>query len=276
MPQSSTAVSAAPPADLSPNAPDALSLAGVSIRFGGVQALDGVSLHVPRGSITGLIGRNGAGKSTSIRLLAGLLRPDAGEVRVLGRAFDGEALEIRRRTGWLLSEPALFAYLTPYETLRFLAEAYGVADAEGERRTRDLLALFELDGARDRLVDGFSTGMQKRLGLAAALVHAPELLVLDEPFETLDPLIVRKLKRLLARYAAAGGSVLLSSHLIDAVDEICDRVVIMEKGRVVVSGPTQQARRSVEGALGGGTLEELYASVVQDSADVELDWLRPV
>ncbi|MDB4951592.1 MAG: transporter ATP-binding protein [Gemmatimonadetes bacterium] len=271
MPPQTSAAPVAPHADAAPA--DALALEAVSVRFGGVQALDGVSLAVPAGSITGLIGRNGAGKSTSIRLLAGLLRPDAGQVRVLGMGFADGATEIKQSTGWLLSEPALFAYLTPYETLRYVAEACGVPDAEGERRTRDLLALFDLEGARDRLVDGFSTGMQKRLGLAAAMVHAPRLLVLDEPFETLDPLIVRKLKRLLVRYAADGGSVLLSSHLIDAVDEICDRIAILEKGRVVVAGPTQQAKAGIAGKLGGGTLEELYASVVQDAADVDLVWL---
>ncbi|HET6763809.1 MAG TPA: ABC transporter ATP-binding protein [Longimicrobiaceae bacterium] len=251
----------------------ALRMADVAVRFGRLQALASVSLDVPRGSITGLIGRNGAGKSTSIRMLAGLLLPDAGSVQVLGRGFAAQATEIRQRTGYLLAEPALFAYLTPRETLAFLAEAYGVERGEASGRVEALLSFFDLRDAADRLVDGFSTGMLKRLGLAAALVHGPELLVLDEPFETLDPLIVRKLKRLLVDYAAAGGSVLLSSHLIDAVDEICDRIAILEKGRVMVAGPTGQAKEGIAGKLGRGSLEELYASVVQDAAAVDLPWL---
>ena len=265
--------SSAAPVPGSP-APDALRLEGVSLRFGALAALDGVSYSVPRGSITGLIGRNGAGKSTSIRLLAGLLRPDAGTVEVGGRGFAEAAVEIRRETGYLLAEPALFSYLTPYETLAFVAEAYGVPRAEGERRAEELLRFFGLEGARGRLVDGFSTGMHKRLGIAAALVHRPRLLVLDEPFETLDPLVVRKLKRLLAGFARGGGSVLLSSHLVGAVEEICDRVVILERGRVVVAGETEEVKRGVAGTLDRATLEELYASVVDDPEDVRLEWLE--
>lgn len=248
----------------------ALELAGATVRYGAFTALDGVDLVVPAGSVTGLIGRNGAGKSTSIRLLAGLLRPHAGEARVLGRPALADGVEIKRRAGFLLSEPALFAYLTPRETLRFVAEACGVPAAEGARRTEELLALFELDGAAERLVAGFSTGMLKRLGIAAAMVHAPDVLVLDEPFESLDPLIVRTLKRVLAEYAAAGGTVLLSSHLIDAVDQLCDRIAILERGRVVVAGRTDEAKARV-----AGTLEELYASVVDDRPAGTLSWLRP-
>jgi ABC-2 type transport system ATP-binding protein len=245
----------------------------VTVAFGAITALDAVSLSVPRGSITGLIGRNGAGKSTSIRVLAGLISPDSGEAELLGSAVRELPVEVRGRTGYLLSEPALFSYLTPRETLRFLAEVYGVPRAEGERRTEELLAYFDLQDAGDRLVDGFSTGMLKRLGLAAAFVHAPRLLILDEPFEALDPLIVRKLKRLLTDYARDGGSVLLSSHLIAAVDEICDRIVILERGRVVVAGPTGEVKSRVSGALGPSSLEDLYASVVASSDDVELSWL---
>lgn len=259
--------------DAAPAAGDALRLDDVHLRFGGTAALDGVSLHLPRGSVTGLIGRNGAGKSTSIRLLAGLLAPDAGRVEVLGRRFADAGEEIRRRTGYLLAEPALFAYLTPRETLRFLAEAYAVPRGEAERRTEELLAFFGLAEAADRVVEGFSTGMQKRLGIAAALVHRPELLVLDEPFETLDPLVVRRLKGLLADYARAGGTVLLSSHLVGAVEELCDRVAIMERGRVVVAGRTDEALAGAAGRLGRATLEELYAAVVDDATPARLEWL---
>ncbi len=256
-------------------APDALRLHGVDVRFGGVRALDGVSLRVPRGSVTGLIGRNGAGKSTAIRVLAGILPPDAGEVEVAGRGLEDGREEILRRTGFLLAEPALFAYLTPRETLLFLAESCGVEGGEGARRVEELLAFWELGDAADRLVEGFSTGMQKRLALAAAMVHAPELLVLDEPFESLDPLTVRALKRLLGRFAAAGGSVLLSSHLLDAVEEVCDRVVILEAGRVVVDADSAEAGERAAAELGRGALEELYASVVHPGTQGELEWLRP-
>ena len=252
---------------------DALRLDGITVRFGRTVALDGVTLRVPRGSMVGLIGRNGAGKSTAIRVLAGILPPNTGTAEVLGMHFGDAAAEIRRRTGYLLSEPALFPYLTPRETLHFLAEAYGLARAESHRRTEALLGFFGLGDAAERVVDGFSTGMQKRLAIAAALVHGPRLLVLDEPFESLDPLMVRALKQLLLRYAAAGGSVLLSSHLIDAVDEICDRIVILERGRTVAAGSTVEVKAAAAERLGRGTLEELYASVVAAEVAPELDWV---
>jgi ABC-2 type transport system ATP-binding protein len=254
----------------------ALELAGVRVRFGDVTALDDASFHVPPRSVTGLVGRNGAGKSTAIHALAGLLTPERGVVSLHGLRHADATLEIRRRTGFVLAEPALFAYLTPPETLRFLAEAYGVPRGEADRRVARLIAFMELGSATGRTVETFSTGMRKRLALAAALVHAPRLLVLDEPFESLDPLIVRRIKRLLPEYAAAGGAVLLSSHLLDAVDETCDRVVILERGRVVVEATTAQARARVADPDARGALETLYASVVHaDGDDVALDWLTP-
>lgn len=253
----------------------AVRLDSVSFRYGSVPALDRVSLEVPRGSITGLLGRNGAGKSTSIRMLAGLIRPAEGRVEALGLALPGDATEVRRRTGYLLSEPALFAYLTPRETLRFIGESYELSPEESERRTEDLLAFFELDEVGDRFTEGFSTGMRKRLGLAAALIHSPDLLVLDEPFESLDPLIIRKLKRLLLTYRAGGGTVLLSSHLIDAVDEVCDRIAILENGRLLLSGSTEETKMQLAGRMERGALEELLASVVVGPGDASLEWLRP-
>jgi ABC-2 type transport system ATP-binding protein len=253
----------------------AVRLESVSVRFGGVQALDRASFSVPYGSITGLVGRNGAGKSTSIHVIAGLLAADEGGCTVLGTSYDDGASAIRRDTGFLLSEPALFAYLTPPETLRFLAEAYRVPAAEAERRVADLLEFFELGEAAKRTVGGFSTGMLKRLALAAAMIHAPALLVLDEPFESLDPLLVRRIKRLLVDYARGGGTVLLSSHLLDAVDEVCDRVVIVEGGQVVVEAAAGEAMDAAAGRLGRGTLEELYASVVRSGVVQRLDWFVP-
>lgn len=256
-----------------PTRADAVRLSNVSVRFGALTALHDASFSVPRGSITGLIGRNGAGKSTSIRAIAGLIQPDSGQVEVFGRPVHESLIDMLGRTGFLLSDPALFAYLTPRETLLFLTEAYNVPKADAVQRTNDLIAFFELGEAADRLVNDFSTGMQKRLGIAAALIHSPEILVLDEPFEALDPLIVRKLKKLLLDYAAGGGSVLLSSHLLDAVDEICDRIAILDSGRVVIAGPTDEAKATVSHSLVKGTLEELYASLVPNSGEMPLTWL---
>jgi ABC-2 type transport system ATP-binding protein len=255
----------------------AIAVTRLTATFGAVRALDGITFEVPEGSITGLIGRNGAGKSTTIRFLAGLLRPDPdhGSVRVLGLSPDVDRATVLASSGFLLSEPALFGYLTPRETLGFLGRAYGLDPDESGARADDLITFFDLDDARDRLVDNFSTGMKKRLALAAALIHAPRLLVLDEPFESLDPLMVRALKKLIVGVADGGGTVLLSSHLIDAVDEICDRVVILEQGRVAASGETGEAKASIAHRLPGATLEDLYASLVPEASAPALRWLTP-
>jgi ABC-2 type transport system ATP-binding protein len=252
-----------------------VQMESVGVRFGALRALDAVSFVVPEGSLTGLIGRNGAGKSTSIRMLAGLLEPTEAGSRVTVHGFSPSEgrREIAASTGFLLSDPALFPYLTAAETLRFVGRAYSLTNEMVERRIIDLVAFFDLEAAADRLVDAYSTGMRKRLALAAALIHAPTLLVLDEPFESLDPLMVRALKKLLIDYVAGGGTVLLSSHLIDAVEEICDRVVILEAGRVVGAGRTEEVKRGIRERLPSGTLEDLYASLVPASRSIDLAWL---
>jgi ABC-2 type transport system ATP-binding protein len=251
----------------------ALRLDGVVVRYGDITALHGATFRVSAGSITGLIGRNGAGKSTTIRALAGLVRPTSGEVLVGGLTFEQAVDEIRGTVGYLLDTPALFPYLDAGETLAFIGECYGLSPAERARRAEDLLAFFGLGEMEHRLADELSTGMRKRLALAASMMHSPKLLVLDEPFESLDPLMVKNLKELLVRYARTGGSVLLSSHLIDAVEEICDDIVIMEQGRVLVADSTRNAVARAKRELQGRTLEDLYASVVDDGTAPELGWL---
>jgi ABC-2 type transport system ATP-binding protein len=255
--------------------PPVIRVERLTVTFGNVMALADVSFDVPAGSVTGLIGRNGAGKSTCIRCLAGLLYPSdpASRVSIFGLAPPEDVREVVAAAGFLLSEPALFRYLTPVETLRFIGRAFGLSPSAASERATGLIDFFELDDAADRYVDNFSTGMRKRLSLAAALVHAPQVLVLDEPFESLDPLMVRSLKKLLRDYSAGGGTVLLSSHLINAVEEICDRVVILEKGRVVVAGPTEQVRARIVDRLPEATLEDLYASLLPPSEQRVLPWL---
>jgi ABC-2 type transport system ATP-binding protein len=259
----------------------AVRLSDVHLCYGAVEALAGVSISVAPGSLVALVGRNGAGKSTMIKCLAGLLVPDRGRIELFGGEYEhgtSEAAMARRSVGFLLSEPALFQYLTVAETLAFLADAYALPADEAVRRTEELLRLFDLAELHDRMADELSTGTAKRLALAAALAHAPRLLVLDEPFESLDPLLVRRIRRLLVRYVHRGGSVLLSSHLVDVVQEIADHVYILEKGRVVFEGAGSQFR---EGAVesrrsavsDGGALESLYASLVDEADDVDVAWL---
>jgi len=254
-----------------------IRLSDVHVSYGKVEALSGVSVSVAAGSLSALVGRNGAGKTTMINLLSGLLVPDRGSIELFGRACDGDSdVELRRSTGFLLSDLALFQYLTVSETLAFLVDAYGLPKDEGQGRAEDLLRFFDLDDVRDRMADELSTGTAKRLALASALVHAPRLLVLDEPFESLDPLLVRRLRRLLVRYVRRGGSVLLSSHLVDVVQEIADHVYIIEKGKVVFEGAGSQFRERAKSSRmshDGGALESMYASLVDGTDDVDVAWL---
>jgi ABC-2 type transport system ATP-binding protein len=251
----------------------ALRINLIDFSYGNVPALSKVSLGVEQGSIVGLVGRNGAGKSTLINVLAGLLEPSKGTIEILGGSSAGDGKDVMRVTGWLLSEPALFQYLTPPETLDFLADAYRLDRSVGSGRVADLLHFFELDTMETRLTDELSTGNLKRLALAAAMIHAPRLLVLDEPFESLDPLMVRRLRQALVTYARRGGSVLLSSHLLEVVQDICDYVYILELGKIVFEGAAEQFRAASTTAGEGTALEALYASVVEPRAEHELLWL---
>jgi len=250
-----------------------IALRSVTVKFGNVVALDDATFTAEAACITGLVGRNGAGKSTSIHVLAGFVTPDRGDASLLGEAVDrrdGAPASVKRQTGFLLSDPALFPYLSPTETLLFLGEVYGLDARESSARTAKLLRFFELESAQDRLVDGFSTGMLKRMALAAALIHSPRALILDEPFEGLDPLMVRRLKTLLLQYRATGGTVLVSSHLIHVIAEICDHVCFLDRGKVIYDGAIEAAPDGDS----GGKLEELYAGLVEESDPATLEWLR--
>lgn len=251
---------------------DLIVLEGVTFNYGSVVALSDVDLGVPAGILTGLVGPNGAGKSTIINLLAGIIEPTAGTARVLGHAPG--SMEVRRRTGFLLEDEALFEYLTGRELLEFVADAHGVSESDTAERISELVRFFQLTDSIDRLTDEYSTGTRKKLALAAALVHGPSLLVLDEPFESLDPLIVKRLKIELGRFASSGGTALLSSHLLDAVEAICHHVAILLHGRIVFHGDTTEAVQQARTRLGGAPLEDLYSTVVGEGVAPTLDWLH--
>ena len=227
-------------------------------------ALAEVSLVVHPGEIVGLVGRNGAGKSTLIRAAAGLLAPTGGVVRVVGRDPATETAEVMRHVGFLLSDPALFAYLSAAETLAVVADQHGLHGEVATRRVAELLALVELEEVRDRRVGGYSTGMTKRLALACALIPTPSLLVLDEPFESLDPLVVRRLTRALGAQRAGGVGVLLSSHLLATVAELCDRVVLIDRGRVLAEG-TVPGLIAAHAPAGEATLDGAYAALIGEA-----------
>jgi ABC-2 type transport system ATP-binding protein len=218
----------------------AVEARGLSKRYRGrggsgpVAALDGLDLAIPRGCTAGLLGPNGSGKSTTISLLLGLRSATAGEARVLG--FPAGHREARRRTGYLPEEADLYPFLTARETVEFAGAIHGMAKAARRAAAGPLLERVGLAAEAERRVEGFSRGMKRRVGLAAALVHSPELLVLDEPTAGLDPVGREGLLSLLGELRGKGTTVLLSSHVLSDVERLCDRVAILGQGRLAVEG----------------------------------------
>ena len=254
---------------------------GLVRRFGEFTAVDRVDLRVGRGQFFGFLGPNGAGKSTTIKMLTGLLAPTAGRVRVLGFDVAAEALEVKRRIGVVPEDLNLFERLTGAEMLAFTGRMYGLGRGDISARSRELLELMELDAEPRRLVVEYSHGMKKKLALACALIHRPEILFLDEPFEGVDALASRTLKDLLQRLTARGLTIFLTSHVLEIVERLCTDIAVISAGRLVAAGPLDELRRGISVAGGGGaggqlSLEDYFIRVVggarTTAADV-LQWL---
>ncbi|HYJ45669.1 MAG TPA: ABC transporter ATP-binding protein, partial [Pyrinomonadaceae bacterium] len=214
-------------------------------RFGSFTAVDQINLKVERGRFFGFLGPNGAGKSTTIKMLTGLLSPTSGGIRVLGRDIQAEPLEVKRRIGVVPEDLNLFERLTGAEMLNFTGRMYGLRPGEIAERAPELLALMELDTEPRKLVVEFSHGMKKKLSLACALIHRPEILFLDEPFEGIDAIASRTLKDLLSRLTARGLTVFLTSHVLEIVERLCTDIAIISQGRLVASGPLSELRRGI-------------------------------
>jgi ABC-2 type transport system ATP-binding protein len=233
----------------------ALELVGLTKVFGEQRAVDDLSLSVPTGSFFGLLGPNGAGKTTSLSMAVGLLRPDGGTARIFDVDVWREPTKAKALVGVLPDGLGMPERLTGREVLRYLGLLRGLPAAEVETRTTELLEVLELDGADDKQVIGYSTGMRKKLGLAVALLHAPRLLVLDEPFEAVDPVSAATIRTILNRFVAGGGSVVMSSHVMALVEQLCDRVAVVSAGKVVAAGTVEEVRA-------GGSLEDAFVTLV--------------
>ncbi|HEX8846123.1 MAG TPA: ABC transporter ATP-binding protein [Pyrinomonadaceae bacterium] len=251
-------------------------------RFGNFTAVDHINLRVERGRFFGFLGPNGAGKSTTIKMLTGLLAPTSGEIRVLGRDIQAEPLEVKRRIGVVPEDLNLFERLTGAEMLTFTGRMYGLQKAEIAERTQELLALMELDTEPRKLVVEYSHGMKKKLALACALIHRPEILFLDEPFEGVDAIASRTLKALLSRLTARGLTVFLTSHVLEIVERLCTDIAIISQGRLVAAGSLDELRRGIavegdgEAARGPMSLEDYFIHVVggvKHTSDDVLQWL---
>ncbi len=249
----------------------AVETRGLARTFGSKRAVDGIDLQVPPGSFYGFLGPNGAGKSTTIKCLTGLLRPSAGEIRILGLDPGVDAVEIKRRVGVVPEDLALFDRLTAAETLSFVAQVHGMPAETFKPRSADLLSLMDLTAAATTLVTDFSHGMRKKLALAAALLPAPRLLFLDEPFEGIDAVASRQIKELLHSFVARGGTVFLTSHILEIVERLSTHIGVIADGRIVAQGRIEEVRA---GEHGQGTLEELFIQLVGgERPAVDLQWL---
>jgi ABC-2 type transport system ATP-binding protein len=251
-------------------------------RFGDFKAVDSINLVVERGRFFGFLGPNGAGKSTTIRMLTGLLAPTSGQIRVLGRDVVAEPLEVKRRIGVVPEDLNLFERLTGAEMLTFTARMYGLQKPLIAERTRELLSLMELDDEPKKLVVEYSHGMKKKLSLACALIHRPEILFLDEPFEGIDAIASRTLKDLLSRLTARGLTVFLTSHVLEIIERLCADIAIIREGKLVATGSLDELRRGikVEGdgraAASPMSLEDYFIHVVggaRPAGDDALRWL---
>jgi ABC-2 type transport system ATP-binding protein len=246
---------------------------GLVRTFGAKRAVDGIDLQVPAGSFYGFLGPNGAGKSTTIKCLTGLLRPSAGSMRILGIDPLADAVGVKRLVGVVPEDLALFDRLTAEETLNFIAQVHRMPPETFKTRSADLLSLMELTAAATTLVEDFSHGMKKKLSLAAALLPAPRLLFLDEPFEGIDAVASRQIKELLHAFVSRGGTVFLTSHILEIVERLSTHIGVIANGRLVAQGSIAEVRAG-DAAHGKDTLEELFIDLVGgERAAVDLNWL---
>jgi ABC-2 type transport system ATP-binding protein len=235
--------------------------------YGSKAAVDGVDLEVPRGSFFGFLGPNGAGKSTTIRILTGLIPADSGSIEILGLHLPEDELEIKRRIGLVPDESLLFDRLTGPEFLEFAGRMYGLDRPTARARAVRLLDLFEVQAGR-KMIGEYSKGMRKRVAMAASLIHHPDLFLMDEPFEGVDAVGARLMKDILLDQVARGATIFLTSHVLEVVERLCDRVAIIHNGKIVVEGAMADLRSA------GESLEDAFVRVVGAGRPSEaLDWL---
>lgn len=240
--------------------------------YAGVHAVNGLSIRVPQGCFFGFLGPNGAGKTTTIKMLMGLAQPNSGMMQVLGLPMPEESLEIRGQIGLVPDDSLLFDYLTGAEYLEFIARLYGLPRALAKERASELLRLFELDENQRKLIGEYSKGMRKRVAMAAALIHRPRLFLMDEPFEGVDAVGARMMKDILIEQVHRGATVFLTSHVLEVVERLCDRVAIINRGKIVVEGTMDELRQQT--AEGATTLEDIFVRLVGGERHSEkLDWL---
>jgi ABC-2 type transport system ATP-binding protein len=246
-----------------------IRLTNLTKRYGKFTAVDGIDLEIRRGELFGFLGPNGAGKTTTMRMIAGILQPTSGTITIAGDNIATDPIKAKSRLGFIPDRPFVYDKLTGAEFLRFVAALYGQDGDAVERRMEELLDLFELMPWKDELVESYSHGMRQKLIISSALLHRPEVIVVDEPMVGLDPKGQKFLKDLFRAFVERGGTVLMSTHTLDTVEEMCDRIGIIAGGRILACGSMAEVRQQTQG--GDAKLEELFLKLTGGIIEREMD-----
>jgi len=245
-----------------------IELRSLTKRYGSFTAVNAVDLDVPRGELFGFLGPNGAGKTTTLRMIAGILRPSSGSVRIANIDLAADPVAAKQKLGFIPDRPFIYEKLTGVEFLRFVAGLYGQTGAEVERRGGELLALFDLEEWRDELVESYSHGMRQKLIISSAFVHKPEVIVVDEPMVGLDPKAARTLKDLFREYTRRGHTIMMSTHTLEVAQTLCDRIAIIQRGVIRACGTMDDLRASAESGVSG--LEDIFLRLTGEGLAREL------
>jgi len=235
---------------------NAIRIEGLRKTYGAVTALDGLDLTVASGTVFGFLGPNGAGKTTTIRMATGVLRPTAGQVRIAGKDMVRDPIGAKRHIGYIPDRPALYEKLTGEEFLRFVGGLWGRSGATVRKRADDLLEMFQLADWKHTIIENYSNGMRQKLLICSALVHSPDVIIVDEPMIGLDPRAARLMKDVLRAFADNGGTVFLSTHTLEVAQALCHRIAILNQGSIRAMGTIDELRHEAEAGTAG--LEEIF------------------
>ncbi len=245
-----------------------IELIGLTKRYGDFTAVNGIDLLVPKGELFGFLGPNGAGKTTTLRMIAGILRPTSGTIRIAGLDVVTDPVAAKTRLGFIPDRPFIYEKLTGGEFLRFVAGLYDQEGPHVEHRARELLALFDLEEWRDELVESYSHGMRQKLIISSAFVHRPDVIVVDEPMVGLDPKAAKILKDLFREYTHRGHTIMMSTHTLEVAESMCDRIGIIQGGKIRACGTMADLKKHA--AHGGEGLEQIFLRLTGENAAREL------
>lgn len=234
-----------------------LQIEGLTKKYGEKTAVDALSLHIAPGEVYGFIGHNGAGKTTTLKCVVGILRPDAGKIAIDGISFADDPLECKRRIAYIPDNPDLYEYMSGMRYLNFVADVFGVGAKARAERIEKYAAVFGMEKDLSEAIAAYSHGMKQKLSVIAAWMHAPRLIIMDEPFVGLDPKAAHELKQMMRAHCDAGGAIFFSTHVLEVAEKLCDKVAIIKEGKLIRSGTMEQVK-------GDDSLEEVFLELEGD------------